>query len=366
MIRETISGLWEELKELPGPGPRARTCLMATLAVTLAVAAALALHLPDVWWAGISAFMSTQAAWPASLQRAAMRIVGTMAGAWLAILVAPALAHDHVTGSLLVLIFATVGGVGSLVSRHGYAWLFMGITANLVLMASLTNPPAAFTLGVYRVLEVIVGAASALLIAVVLAPDDPVAPAPQAPGWSDLLGKNWEAVLHAFRAGLAIMLLPLVWSWLDLPSLPQMAISVAAVMAVPSLSANPDETARNVIGRAAHRLLGCFLGGIAALALLWLSISAFVPWLVALGAGIWICCHVQVSTRGVGYVGTQAAIVFIITLVQGWSPADSILPGVDRFAGVACGLAVLLVVTAVIWPDPHPAAQSAVSGDSRT
>ena len=366
MMRETISGLWEELKELPAPGPRARTCLMATLAVTLGVTAALALHLQDVWWAAISAFMSTQATWPTSLQRAAMRIVGTMAGAGLAILLAPVLAHDHVAGSLLVLTFATVGGIGSLVSQHGYAWLFMGITANLILMGSLTDPPFAFSLGVYRVIEMIVGVASALVIAVVIAPEGPAAAAPQATGWSDLLGKNWQAVLHAFRAGLAIMLLPLVWSWLDLPSLPQMSISVAAVMAVPSLSADPDETARDVMGRAAHRMLGCFFGGIAALALLWLSITAFIPWLVALGAGIWICCHVQASTRGVGYVGAQAAIVFIITLVQGWSPPDSILPGIDRFAGMVCGLAVLLGVTAVIWPDPRPASRPSVMGDSRT
>ena len=137
MMRETISGLWEELKELPAPGPRARTCLMATLAVTLGVTAALALHLQDVWWAAISAFMSTQATWPTSLQRAAMRIVGTMAGAGLAILLAPVLVHDHVAGSLLVLTFATVGGIGSLVSQHGYAWLFMGITANLILPSTI-------------------------------------------------------------------------------------------------------------------------------------------------------------------------------------------------------------------------------------
>jgi len=339
---------------------------MAALAVILSVAAALALHLEDVWWAGISAFMSTQATRPASLQRAVMRIVGTVAGAGLGILVAPVLAHDHVAGSLLVLLFATVGGLGSLVSPHGYAWLFMGITANLILMASLTTPPSAFSLGVYRIIEVVVGVASALLIAAVLAPDDPAGIVSQAPGWSDLLGKNWQAVLHAFRAGIAIMLLPLVWGWLDLPGLSQMAISVAAVMAVPSLSADPDETARNVIGRAVHRLLGCFLGGIAALALLWLSITAFLPWLAALGAGIWVCCHVQASARGVGYVGTQAAIVFIITMVQGWSPADSILPAIDRFAGMACGLAVLLTVTAVIWPDPQGAEQHAVSGDNRT
>jgi uncharacterized membrane protein YccC len=365
-MRETISSLWDELKELPEPGQRARTCLMATLSVILGVAAALVLHLEDAWWAAISAFMSTQATRPASLRRGMMRIAGTAAGAGLGILVAPVIAHDQVTLSLLVLLFTMAGTLGSVVSPYGYAWLFMGVTANLVLMSSLTAPLSAFRFGVYRTMEVTVGVASALVVAVMLAPDDPARTAPEAPGWSDLLGKNWYAVQHAWRTGIAVMLLPLIWSWFDLPELSQMAISAVVVMAVPGLSADSDETARKVIERAMHRLLGCFVGGIVALALLWLSITELLPWLAALGAGIWVCCHVQASARGVGYVGTQAAVVFIVTLVQGWGPANSILPGIDRFAGMAGGLMILLAVTVVIWPDPPGRARPAASRNRGT
>jgi hypothetical protein len=52
-----------------------------------------------------------------------------------------------------------------------------------------------------------------------------------------------------------------------------------------------------------------------------------------LSAGIWITAHVQASERGVGYVGTQGAVVFISTLVQGAGPPTSIPPGIERFAG---------------------------------
>ena len=85
-----------------------------------------------------------------------------------------------------------------------------------------------------------------------------------------------------------------------------------------------------------------------------LPLTEFLPWLGALGAGVWISCYIQTSERGVGNIGTQAAIVLIITLVQGWAPPTSILPGIERFAGMAAGLTILLVVTMLIWPDPEP------------
>ena len=58
--------------------------------------------------------------------------------------------------------------------------------------------------------------------------------------------------------------------------------------------------------------------------------------------------HVQIGKHGVGYVGTQAAFVFIVTLIQGAAPPDSILPGVDRFIGITGGLAILLIVSLLL------------------
>jgi hypothetical protein len=76
-----------------------------------------------------------------------------------------------------------------------------------------------------------------------------------------------------------------------------------------------------------------------------LSATTFLPWLLMLTAGIWIAAHVQGSQRGIGYVGTQGAVVFISTLVQGSGPPTSILQGIDRFVGITGGLLILLIVS---------------------
>jgi uncharacterized membrane protein YccC len=102
--------------------------------------------------------------------------------------------------------------------------------------------------------------------------------------------------------------------------------------------------------RGIHRILGCLLGGIAGLACLALSVQSFGLWLLMLTAGVWAAAHVQGSTRGIGYVGTQAAVVFITTLVQDWGPPSSIFPGIERLAGIAGGLVILFVITVVTAP----------------
>jgi hypothetical protein len=53
-----------------------------------------------------------------------------------------------------------------------------------------------------------------------------------------------------------------------------------------------------------------------------------------IGAWVWLCIHVQNSTRGIGDVGTQAGIVSFVTLIRGAGPPESIVPGLERFAGI--------------------------------
>jgi uncharacterized membrane protein YccC len=86
------------------------------------------------------------------------------------------------------------------------------------------------------------------------------------------------------------------------------------------------------------------------------SVESFLPWMLMLTGGVWVCAHVQASERGIGYVGTQAAIVFISTLVQGNGPPNSILPGIERFAGIMGGLLILLVLVLLTAPSSGPRA----------
>jgi uncharacterized membrane protein YccC len=350
-IHEVAVALRQELAELHLVVGRGPLCAMTGLAVALATTIAVAARVDAVWWAAISAFVSTRATGPAAVQRGGLRIAGTAGGAMLAVLLSPWLVNDLVALSLVLLAVSAWGVAGFLVSRHGYAWLLGAVTADMVLLSALSDPLSALTIACNRTAEVAIGTVAAILVALVLVPDTEAAPPPSvAPGWSDLLGAQWPAMQHALRTGTAVMLVPLVWNWLEMPGLSQTAVTVAAVMAVPSLSNDPATDRQKVAERAMHRVLGCLLGGIAGLGCLALSVENFLPWLLTLTAGVWVAAHVQGSQRGIGYIGTQAAVVFITTLVQDWGPPSSIFPGIERLAGITGGLLILLVVSLLTAP----------------
>jgi uncharacterized membrane protein YccC len=299
------------------------------------------------WWAAISGYISIQATRPASFLRGVLRIAGTVLGAAIGLLLVPLVAYDHVACCAALLLLTMAGVLGAVVSRYGYAWLMLGLTACIVLLMSLDDPTAALDAAFYRVAEVMLGTVIAMLVAFALAPDRAdTAPAPS----PDMPGLRRPAILHALRSGVCVAILPVVWGWLELPSLAQTGITVTAVMALPTLPRDGGEQARLIITRGLHRVLGCLLGGLAGLAVLALSLTSLPLWLAALAAGLWVGTHLQYSASGIGYVGVQATIVFIVTLVQGSHPPDSIMPGIDRFAGVFCGLVVLLAVTVLTSP----------------
>jgi uncharacterized membrane protein YccC len=355
-IAGILSAVRQDVADIGVSGPRARFAAMAVISVGVSTTAALTLHLDDVWWAAISGLMALQATIPASVRKAVLRIGGTVAGAVAAVLLTPWLAYDHVAFCLVLMIVTTIGVIGVQVSPHGYAWLFTAITFDLILLMSLDRPLLAFDLAYYRTTEVVIGSLSAVVIALLLAPEEEGAAAASPPGWSDLLGAQWPVVLHAIRSGITVALIPIVWSWFELVTFSQMAVTVAVVMAVPILSDHPVDQGRQIVNRALHRIIGCFLGGLAALACLGIPLTEYLPFMLVLSAGVYVATYVQGSQRGVGYVGTQAAFVFIITLVQGFGPPTNIWVGVDRFGGMMGGLSILLVVSLLLWPEPEPRA----------
>ena len=64
---------------------------------------------------------------------------------------------------------------------------------------------------------------------------------------------------------------------------------------------------------------------------------------------------------GVSTGATQATFAFIVTLIQGAAPPDSIMPGVERFVGIVGGLAILMVVSLVLWPTDEELAEQRAS-----
>jgi uncharacterized membrane protein YccC len=344
-----------DMAELDVAGPRAAAALATTLSVVLAVLAALALRLDGVWWAGISGFMVSQSTGAASIEKGLQRIAGTAAGAALAFIVMRWIAYDHLAARLFLLSVTTVGVLG-FETRHGYAWLLGAATAAMIVLMSLEHPEQTLHVAVYRFADVGIGSLIAMLVALALAETPASAPAPatQTPGFLDATS---PARLAAASAGVSVMLIPSVWSALHLPmSAAQMGVTAIVVAAVPAAGVSPAELFATALTRALHRLLGCFIGGAAALLLLMIPLASLLPWLLCLAGGVFIAAHLQTSARGIGYVGVQAGVVFIMTLVQGQGPPQSIWPGAERFAGMALSLAILFVVSLLLWPAAADAA----------
>jgi len=335
-------------------GERALVCTAAALSVALAVTLAQAASLDNPWWAGISGLVASQATRPASIARSILRIIGTAIGTGLGCVAIALFAYDHVALCLFLFAVSSIAMLGFSVSPHSYAWLLGGLNATIIVIMAMDDPSRTPFIAFDRLAEVALGCVAAVLVALALAPGGEPAAAAVPPGWRDLLGAGWPAVQHAVRCGIAVVVVLLIWNFLDLPSLSQIAITVTAVMAVPVTAANDRLDMRGIVtGRAIQRLIGCLLGGVLGLLCLGMQLTSHALWLLVLFGGVWICVHVQASKAAISYAGNQAAIVFIVTIAQGFGPPTSILPGIDRFAGILGGLAVLLVLGLVLWPGPE-------------
>ena len=350
MTDRAVQGWWKELGELGTDPARTRICLVAAIVVPLATTMALWLEAESVWWAAISGYMTIMASGAASIRKGLLRLAGTIGGAAAGFIMARWLPYDHFALSLFLAGATMLGVVAMQVSPHGLAWLFGTITSILVLLEGLNNPLQVPYIAFYRIFEVGIGVTASAIVANLLMHWH-ADPAPPVPGWRHLLGAQWPALLHGMRAAIAVVIMMQVWIWMDLPQVTEMCISIAVVMSAPVIGDGSLGTRHAVAERSLHRILGCFLGGIAALGCLALQIESF-PWLLAMIAGsVWIGMHIQNGKNGVGYLGTQAAFVFIVTLIQGPAPPTSIMPGIDRFIGISGGMAILLIISLMLWPN---------------
>jgi uncharacterized membrane protein YccC len=356
MVDEALVGFWRELGELGADPARTRQGVVAACSVVLATVLALALEVESPWWAAISGFMSLMATGAGSVRRGLLRMIGTIVGAALGFVMARWLPYDHFALYLFLATTTMLGVVAMQVSPHGLAWLFLSITSSLVLLSSLADPLQAAEIAFYRTFEVAIGVTSAIIVANVLQ-DWHADPPPTAPGWRHLLDSQWPSVLHGARSAISVVIVLLFWVLLDLPQVSQMAITIAVVMSAPVIAAGGLGSRRLVAQKSLQRFIGCLLGGLVALACLAMNVTSFVWWLGMIGAAVWVGMYVQVGRYGVGYVGTQAGFVFIVTLIQGAKPPDSIMPAVDRFAGVTGGLGILLIVSLLLWPSDEELAE---------
>jgi uncharacterized membrane protein YccC len=335
----------------------------AAASVTLAVLVALALHADDPWWAGISAFVVSKAAFSVAVSRGVMRVAGSIVGAVAALVILRLFVYQSLPFCLSLFALSCIGSFGFVCSRFGYAWVVGTVTACLIMLMSFDQPQGAFSIAVNRVAEVIIGTVASLIVCG-LSPAPPDAGAAPATGlleppplafWRGEYGAElarWlpgkgRVLLHVCRGGLTVMLMPALAEWLAPVSPVTVGITVVMIMSVPTTAMlDPDSPA--IIQRAAHRLIGCLIGALAGLAALAVVGSDFLLWLALIPPGIWLCSQIQTGATGVSYAGTQAMFAYLMSMVQGQGPPETISPGFERLVGVMAGLSVLFVVTLVL------------------
>jgi len=335
-----IGALGDEMGQLSLSGPRTNAAVRTMLSGVLSLLVALWLHLDNPWWAAITGFSIIQQNAAATLSRSVDRALGTIVGALIGYFAA-GLVTDHLLFQLVCGASAAFGIYGQERAEHGYAILLGAVTVILVMFGSLVEPGIALHLATYRALEILVGVGVACAVDYILAEPGIIAEAAAAkPGvWASPIDR--ELLVVAVSGGVAIAMIPLIWETLQLPGLGQTPITAFVIM-----TAMLHEPA----WKAATRAFGCLLGGLYGLvAMSWVG-DAFVPWLVALSAGLFVCGHIYRGSGDASYVGHQAGIATMLAMIQGAAPSSDIVPAVDRMIGVFGGILVVAACHPVLAP----------------
>jgi uncharacterized membrane protein YccC len=324
-------------------------------AVLLAILLAHVIGARHVNWAAFSGYMVMRGHWADSLGRGVLRILGTAAGAGLALLLAPGLVGLWPMQALAV---AGVGGLtlyGAIAGKRAYAWLFVGLTFQMILLdAGGAEPPGPFA--ATRLLEVTAGTAACVGVSVLSAltlrrrwPGSRM-PAAQRLGW------HGPAARHAGQAAAALLLLVACTHWIGLAEPAQGAVSIMATMLIPATSLGTSGLVP-VSRKLGQRVMGCLAGsGLAAGALL-LARGEPTILLAATALGVAIGRHLENSGRAYAYVGTQFTLAVLVTLVPDNYDHAAIAPALERLGGILIGRALLepvLIAWHLLAPSAPP------------
>jgi uncharacterized membrane protein YccC len=365
-VNDVVAGVGRELAHLAPDNQRARESWKTVLSVLLAVTMSfLRFGLDDAYWAAFAAFMVLRASTGETMLRGLLRVVGTVAGALTGYGLASLTANRAELLLLAMMSIAFISTFQFAVSRYSYAWMFFGLTAELVLTLTLAAPQGVFLFVTVRVAEVAIGVTACVIASLIFeliwpVPDAALTAAPgtapkRLPLWRGIFDEGWLSehrlpLTHAARGAVAFAVLFLFWRVTEFTRFVDSAVTSYMVLLVPGAAVRQGKDSA-MTGRGAQRLVGCTLGGAFALAALVVIKDSFPLWIVALAAGVWIAAWVQNGTQGVSYAGSQFALALLVTLVQSNGPPETLQPAWLRFQGVLVGAFALSLVQA-LWPLP--------------
>lgn len=328
---------WEDLKAFSLWSERALIAARVTLGIVAAVLIAHALGLDMPVWAAISVLRVFQNDKNATLRRGLERIAGTVMGGVLAYAI-------MLDGRNAALVYVATGLASAFavyaqaVSRYSYAFILVGFTVPLMTYHAMSSSEPILETILMRGAEVCLGVTIATLVDILTSRRQstrkPLKP---------LVGPVDPVFIgHALTVGIAVTLVPVIWTVFHLPGFEQTPITAFIVVSA----------AREGIGwKSLNRCIGCALGaglGLAGVALL--QGTGFWPWLIFLTAGLFIFTQVCHGGSVVSYTGVQAGIAFLLITVQEPIPHLDPAEGYARMWGIVGGIALVMLVGLATWP----------------
>jgi uncharacterized membrane protein YccC len=347
-LRKACRTLLTEARALVTPGPRLVDELACIASVMLAIVLAHWIGARMVGWAAFTAFVLMRGTPGETMLRGVLRIVGTVAGAGLALLVVPVAAGSLPLTMLCAAVIGSLGLYGMLTAKRAYAWLLFGLTFEMILLDKLEHPDLdTFDFARTRLLEVTAGTVACVAVSLVAAwltkTNVVAAPLGAAPRM------RWHpgAARHAAQAGITLALLPLLRHFTGIPELAQAGVTIMAVMIVPVTGLGSSGLVP-VSQRLLQRAIGCLAGGAMAVAVLVVA-QGWVPLLVAgTGLGILIGRHIETGSSRAPYLGLQFTLAILVVLVPDSYAQTRMDPGLHRLISILIGMALLEPVL-LLW-----------------
>jgi uncharacterized membrane protein YccC len=150
--------------------PALHSALATTVACELALAIVMTLHLPNPAWALVTVFVLSTPTAGSSLQKAVLRVIGTLVGAAIAVALIVCFDQAPVAFSLALFLVSVTAAYGATSRRHPYAYFIGLVTIVIVGFDSLTKPNITVYLAFARAAEVGVGVITAVLVRLSLWP----------------------------------------------------------------------------------------------------------------------------------------------------------------------------------------------------
>lgn len=158
---------------------------------------------------------------------------------------------------------------------------------------------------------------------------------------SQQLKHDYNVITHSIKAGLTTMLALGLWLFINLPGGLNGIISSIVISARRNLY--------DMQNTGSMRLLGCLLGGGTGLYFIMTFTMSLYLLLVIIFFTVWAFSLFSFRHINYAYLGMQANVAIILVMAEHGASVMTVLPAIERMAGIVIGIVASFVVANLIW-----------------